>query len=251
MNDHFSVFHRWFPDELNHDTGFHQIVGTLIPAKGKILDLGCGSNETLARYRSADREVWGADFEAHPAMKNAAWFRPLATDGAIPFADNTFDLVTTYMVMEHVAAPAKFFGEIARVLKPSGVYVGQSIHSLHYVTWIRRLFDLAPHSWVQRLVKKLYGREEHDTFPTCYRLNRRGSIARFASDCGLEELDWHSYASQGYFRFAPLLFRSAVLVDWSLERIHPGFGKLYFTVTLRKSGAQAATTDGTGHAIAA
>jgi ubiquinone/menaquinone biosynthesis C-methylase UbiE len=247
MSDSPSVFHRWFPNELNHDTGFHTIIGSIIAAKGKVLDVGCGSNENLTRYRSPDREVWGTDFEAHPNLKSAAWFRPLATDGAIPFSDNTFDLVASYMVMEHVASPARFVGEIARVLKPNGVYVGQSIHSLHYVTWIRRLFDLAPHSWVQRLVKTLYGREEHDTFPTCYRLNRRGSIARFASDCGLEEVDWRTYASQGYFRFSPLLFRSAALVDWSLERIHPGFGKLYFTVTLRKSDVQA----GTGRAVAA
>jgi SAM-dependent methyltransferase len=240
MSDPVSVFRRWFPDELNHDTGFHRIVGTLVPESGKMLDVGCGSNETLARYRNPRREVWGADFEAHPDLKNAAWFRRLPADGVIPFADNTFDLAASYMVMEHVAWPARFFDEIARVLKPSGVYVGQSIHSLHYVTWIRRLFDLVPHRWVQVLVKKLYGREEHDTFPTCYRVNRRGTIAHFAGRSGLEFLDWHAYASQGYFRFSPLLYRMALVADWSLERIYPGLGKIYFTVTLRKPTAEVA-----------
>ena len=227
-------FTRWFPAELNHDSGFHRVMAANLPNSGRILDLGCGDNSCLAPYRTAQVEVWGADFQTHPDMKHPAWFRPLRADGTIPFADGSFDLVSSYMVMEHVPAPATFLGEIARVLKPNGIYVGQSIHGLHYVTWIRRMLDVLPHQWVQRLVKKLYGREEHDTFPTCYRLNRRSAIARGAQAAKLECLGWQGYASQGYFAFSPLLFRLAVLFDWSLEKIYPGLGKLYFTVVLRK-----------------
>jgi SAM-dependent methyltransferase len=228
-------FQKWFPGELNHDGGFHNIMAAKIPVAGKILDLGCGDNYNLARYRTPNLEVWGADFVAHPELQHPAWFRPLNGDGTIPFPDNTFDIVSSYMVMEHVTSPGSFFREIARVLKPNGLYVGQSIHSLHYITWIRRLFDLVPHSWVQHLVKKLYGREEHDTFPTCYRLNRHGAIARYAKAENLELVDWRGYASQGYFSFSPLPYRLAVLSDWSLEKMYPGLGKIYFTVLLRKS----------------
>ena len=205
-----------------------------LPLTGKILDLGCGENVTLSDYRTPTREVWGTDFCAHPDLKHAEWFLPLCTDGTLPFADNAFDVVTSFMVMEHVETPNRFFGEIARVLKPNGIYVGQSIHSLHYVTWVRRLFDLVPHGWVQRLVKRLYGREEHDTFPTCYRLNRRGALAEAAKTTGLDWVGWQSYASQGYFYFSPLFLHAAVLFDWTLEKVHPGLGRIYFTVVLRK-----------------
>lgn len=234
---------RWFPANLNHDTGFHQIVSANLSVLGKMLDLGCGDNGSMARYRTANREVWGSDFTAHPELKHPAWFRSLHADGSIPFPSDTFDLVSSFMVMEHVTAPDRFFGEIARVLKPNGLYVGQSIHSLHYVTWIRRLFDLVPHRWVQCLVKKLYGREEHDTFPTVYRLNRRGRIARAARTYKLESVRWQGYASQGYFEFSPLLFRGATLVDWALEKMYPGLGMIYFTVVLRKAAAVAQVED--------
>jgi ubiquinone/menaquinone biosynthesis C-methylase UbiE len=193
-------FARWFPGEINHSVGFHKILAAQLPNAGKILDLGCGNNAALGTYRTAEREVWGADFSAHPALQHSEWFRKLAPTGAIPFADETFDIVASFMVMEHVAEPAAFLGEIARVLKPGGVYIGQSIHALHYVTWIRRAFDLVPHRWIQRLVKKLYGREEHDTFPTCYRLNTQGALAHAACDASLKLATWTAYLTRGISR---------------------------------------------------
>jgi SAM-dependent methyltransferase len=42
---------------------------------------------------------------------------------ATSFADNTFDLVITEEVMEHVAEPGRAFAEIRRILKPGGFHV--------------------------------------------------------------------------------------------------------------------------------
>lgn len=240
---------RWFPGELNHDTGFHDIMAEKMPPTGRLLDLGCGNNFALGRYRSPEREVWGADFAAHPELHHPDWFRLLGNDGKIPFPDRNFDVVSSFMVMEHVAEPDAFFAEIARVLKPNGIYVGQSIHSLHYVTWIRQSFDLLPHRWVQMLVKKLYGRQECDTFPTQYRLNRRGRIRRAANAAHLSWEGWKCYASQGYFHFSPLLTRFAILCDWTLNQLRPDLGKIYFTVVLRKPAES--LSQGAGLPIAA
>jgi SAM-dependent methyltransferase len=234
MNVPHDFYARWFPGEPFHLAAFHDRLAARLPAKGAVLDLGCGDHSMLARYRRPALDVWGTDFEQHPRLKDAAWFRPLRPDGGIPFADGTFDLVTSFMVMEHVAEPTRFLGEIFRVLKPGGTYVGHSIHALHYVTWIRRALDLVPHSWVQRLVRKLYGRAEVDTFPTHYRLNRRGSAQAAAAAVGFECSAWRGYTCPGYFVFSPTLFRLAVLGDWTLERVYPGLGKMYFTLELGK-----------------
>src|SRR5437763_1763648 len=111
--DHLANFlSRWFPGELNHDTGFHNLLSARLPKAGRILDLGCGDNYALARYRTPGLEVWGSDFEPHPELQYAEWFRRLPVHGAIPFADQTVDLVSSFMVMEHVTAPAPFFAEI-------------------------------------------------------------------------------------------------------------------------------------------
>src|ERR1700686_4613939 len=125
-----AFFRRWFPGEINQDCAYHDRLAVTLPRAGRILDLGCGDNSALARYRTADLEVWGTDFAAHPRLQHPDWFRPLGAAGTIPFRSGELDVVTSYMVMEHVDDPARFLGEIARVLKPGGVYVGQSIHSL-------------------------------------------------------------------------------------------------------------------------
>jgi SAM-dependent methyltransferase len=39
------------------------------------------------------------------------------------FSDNSFDLLITQDVMEHVNNPAKAFKDISRVLKPNGIYL--------------------------------------------------------------------------------------------------------------------------------
>ncbi|MBI2808918.1 MAG: class I SAM-dependent methyltransferase [Planctomycetes bacterium] len=233
------IFQRWFPGQIHQSTDFHGLIAAHAPPAGKILDFGCGDNSLLSSHEILEREVWGTDFGAHPTLQRPERYRSLETDGTIPFAANTFDVVCSHMVMEHVVEPVRFLGEINRVLKPGGAYIGQSIHARHYVTWIRRGFDILPHRFVQRLVKVLYGREEHDTFPTCYRMNSRRAAARAAKTAGLEWVGWHGYPNQGYFAFSPLLFRAAVAFDWGLDKVLPGFGRIYFTLVLRKSLAAA------------
>ena len=233
--------HRWFPNDPCPTGGYHAVISKYVPESGRILDVGCGSNELLARHRTNRREVWGADFGRHPELKYADWFRLLLPDGGLPFGDASFDMVCSHMVMEHVNAPRQFLGEALRVLKPGGYYVGHSIHSRHYVTWIRRMFNFVSHRSVQLLVKSLYGREEHDTFPTHYRMNSQRALGRTAKDLGYEWIHWEQYANEGYFSFSPALVRAAVVVDWALEQTFPGLGRIYFTVALRKPATAAET----------
>jgi SAM-dependent methyltransferase len=70
----------------------------------------------LPRYRRSF--YW--DEGTPGAMLNGVPFEDLT---ALSFANNTFDLVITSDVMEHVIEPWAAFREIARVLKPGGVHI--------------------------------------------------------------------------------------------------------------------------------
>lgn len=229
-----SAMNYFFPRDLHHMDGFFSEIARCIPEHGRILDLGCGVNDILERFRTPDLEVWGTDFQRHTHLKHEAWFRQMGETGKIPFDDGTFDVVICISVMEHVAKPEEFLREVYRVLRPGGRFIGHSISGRHYVTWIRRSLDVLPHSATQKLVKFLYGREEEDTFPTCYRMNKKAAISRSAADTGFDCERFAWYADPGYFSFAPPLIPVAVMTDWALTKISTELGRLYFTATLHK-----------------
>lgn len=94
--------------------------------KKDILEIGCGpgalTNSLSRWYPNAniigtDRDTSFIQFvrEKMPQLK---FMEADAT--ALPFTDNTFDVVISNTVQEHIA-PDKFFSEQLRVLKPNGV----------------------------------------------------------------------------------------------------------------------------------
>jgi demethylmenaquinone methyltransferase/2-methoxy-6-polyprenyl-1,4-benzoquinol methylase len=98
------------------------------PAGARALDLGCGTGDlTRELARQGARLVVGADFV--PQMLAAAHHRSTAhgpvvlaaADAlALPFADATFDCVTSGFLIRNVADAEAAFREMRRVLKPGG-----------------------------------------------------------------------------------------------------------------------------------
>lgn len=98
-----------------------------LPQKGRVLDLGCGSGQTLSWFSHMlpEWETIGCDI----ALDAVAVAKELA-DGAIgasaldlPFPDASVDLVITLDVVQHLPIPGgdvRALGEIHRVLKPGG-----------------------------------------------------------------------------------------------------------------------------------
>jgi SAM-dependent methyltransferase len=95
-----------------------------------VLDVGCGRGEGLDDVlRIAPRAHWlgvdlaqSAEVDERPARADAE-FRTF--DGVnIPLTDRSVDLVFSQQVFEHVAEPERLLADIARVLKPGGIFCG-------------------------------------------------------------------------------------------------------------------------------
>jgi SAM-dependent methyltransferase len=231
------VFQYWFPGELDPVAHFHHVVHDHVTDAGRMLDLGCGDNRTFDRYRNGQREIWGSDFERHPDLAEPRWFRPLRPDGTTAYPDNWFDLIGACWVLEHVTDPESFLTELKRILRPGGVFVGLTVNAWHYVTGLIRTVGQLPHSVTQWLVRRLYGRAEHDTFPTVYRMNTASAMRRLCRQHGLELVALPRIASSDYFRIQAQLGKAAVLLDWTLDRVTAELGRLYFVAVLRKPAA--------------
>lgn len=97
-----------------------------IKEASKILDVGCGTGETLEyikRFLNSQSKVHGIDLEKNPILPDYVNFTVCDIDeSSIPYQDNVFDIVISNFVIEHLKNPQKLFLESYRVLKPGGYF---------------------------------------------------------------------------------------------------------------------------------
>jgi 2-polyprenyl-3-methyl-5-hydroxy-6-metoxy-1,4-benzoquinol methylase len=91
----------------------------------RVLDAGCGTGALMTRLaEEAGAEVYGLDLarEALAFTRSRGQPRLVQADlTALPFADDSFDVVTALDVVEHVERDEAALREIRRVLRPEGV----------------------------------------------------------------------------------------------------------------------------------
>ena len=99
---------------------------------GRALDVACGTGRQVERLERLGYEVSGIDLT--PAMVDRASARCPKADlrvgdwTALPYADDTFDLVTSALALCHATDVAAPIREMARVLRPSGWLVISDVH---------------------------------------------------------------------------------------------------------------------------
>lgn len=91
--------------------------------RGRLLDIGCGTGEFLLEMQRAGWQVAGTELDAE-AMATARRHGLQVTSGLplTPDMLGTFDAVTCWHVLEHVADPRGLIRSAARLLAPAGVF---------------------------------------------------------------------------------------------------------------------------------
>lgn len=117
--------------------------------RGRLLDIGCGNGEFLARARALGWDVAG--IEPDPAAAQIARERlglnilaPTLPAAQLPA--ESFDAVTLSHVIEHLLDPLATLRECGRILKPGGrlIVATPNIQSLGHGYWKRSWVGLDP-----------------------------------------------------------------------------------------------------------
>jgi ubiquinone/menaquinone biosynthesis C-methylase UbiE len=117
--------HFWF-------RGFRQFVSPLVQRAlaGRsgltLLDCGCGTGHNLRTLLAPHGAAYGMDLTAAGLQIARRTGRPLTRADAtrIPFKSATFDVVTSFDMLQCVTDDGAAVAEIVRVLKPGGYFAG-------------------------------------------------------------------------------------------------------------------------------
>jgi SAM-dependent methyltransferase len=130
----------------------------------KILDVGCGNGDFTLEISKLGFGVYGIDIGEENKLGDK-FVKVDLQNGTYPFSDNSFDVVFSKSVIEHMRHPDFLFDEVSRILKPHGVFI-----------------CLTP-SWKHSYKEQFYIDHTHVTPFTRYSLETLCELSGFESEC--------------------------------------------------------------------
>ena len=141
------------------------LINSLQPNKGKILDIGAGTGDFLSVAQNDGWQTIGVEPSAKAksiAMNKGVSFVELTTE----LENNSFDVISMWHVLEHVPDLDKQIKELKRLLKPTGTLIiavpnFKSFDAKHYGKFWAA-YDVPIHFWhfSKKAIQLLFKREE-------------------------------------------------------------------------------------------
>lgn len=200
---------QWVQSIFNSIKSVHDIyddcLGPLIKPDTKLLDAGCGKKGIMNKYKGKTTMTIGIDMQIDALKLNAAMdYKIVSGVENLPFKNNTFDIIISQWVVEHLSHPEQAFMEFERVLKEDGniILVTNSIYN-PLMLFSAKTPDLIR----DRIKKRLLPREiEEDTFRTYYKCNSVSKMDRTLTGLGYKKEFIGYFGDPSFFIFSKILF---------------------------------------------
>jgi ubiquinone/menaquinone biosynthesis C-methylase UbiE len=205
------VIQRLIPEVEFHQNRYARGLADLVRPGCRWLDVGAGTKLHdgwigLKAKDLADRAelLVGCDMVETHLVENRLLESAVVADAMhLPFCDDSFDLVTANMVLEHLAQPVGVFTEVARVLAPGGHFVFLTPNLHNPVVWAASL--VLSRSVRKRLARLVEGRDDEHIFHTFYRANSLPAIQKLSEHVALRVAEIDTFNSYPFIRsFWPL-----------------------------------------------
>lgn len=189
---------------------YAELVGRHSGSGAVILDAGCGQAGIVARARGNAQAV-GLDITFEGFRETVDLADLVCGDlERLPFVNESFTLIASSWVFEHLARPERVFAEFARVLRPGGALVFLTPNAHNPITISTHSI---PEGLQKGLVRRLYGRQEIFTFRTYYRANTCAGLERLLTAAGFRRRALYLIGDPTYLAFNELGYRLGVLFE--------------------------------------
>jgi ubiquinone/menaquinone biosynthesis C-methylase UbiE len=199
-----------------------ELVRSYVTPRTQVLDLGCGRGGVVELFWRDVKLAAGLDPDAPSLTEHHEPGLALIRGRGehLPFADRSFDLVVCLWVLEHVESPQAVLREVHRVLRPGGHFVFLTPNLRNPLLLLNRLAKALP-QLQRRVVPRMYGRIQADTFRVNYRANTVRALRALAANCGLEVAELRVISDPTYLALNNFMFRASILAERLLP---PGGG---------------------------
>ena len=168
-----------------------EVVKNLKPDGGRLLDWGCGYGQMSYLLRNRGFEVVSYTIEAEEPSPSNLFLREQGLDVVcgedpvrLPFEDESFDLVLSCGVLEHVEDESGSLAEIQRILRPAGLFIVMMLPN----EW----------SYAEFIARNIFRASDHD------RLYSIAKMRRLLSLFGFQAVEtWYSNTLPRNFTYLP------------------------------------------------
>jgi len=134
------------------------------PQKGKLLDIGAGTGDFLAVAKASGWDIVG--IEPNEKAKQIAESKGVVFMGGLEaIADESYDVITMWHVLEHVPDVDAQISELKRIIKPDGVIIiavpNYKSYDAQYYGKFWAAYDVPRHLWhfSKTAIEKLFARQ--------------------------------------------------------------------------------------------
>jgi SAM-dependent methyltransferase len=184
------------------------------------LEIGAGSGKFPQNTNYPLGHVDGCDLDPrvldNPFLKKA-WIADFYDLRALE--GNSYDVIYSHMVAEHVANPIEFLSQQLKLLKPDGVIIHSTLSRWSLPAVANRLLP-------KFLAKRVLGilrtkRSDDEVFKAFYQMNSKPQLRKIERELGVNCEGVFVSQPLGYFKFNLKLLTLVSILFSRLERIFP------------------------------
>jgi ubiquinone/menaquinone biosynthesis C-methylase UbiE len=172
IREHYDTVADTYDHHYDHHRGkkYHtHLSGHLLdalPEGGKLLDIGCGTGLFVEKYIRNGGSGTGLDISGGMVAKARMRCRTcdfvVGTGEKLPFANNSFNAISSVLVFSYVKDPAAMLSEVYRVLEPGGSVALCTLGKKLITRGIPSLYKIGEKIKIKHVVMKDFGEHYYD-----------------------------------------------------------------------------------------